>query len=77
MGRLKTAAKSGNNIRMLKTLQNMLAERLENTKSDRDFASLSRQLVQVSAEIQELENAESKKTTSLSEMRAKLKVVSE
>lgn len=77
MGRLKKAAKSGDNLQMLIMLRDLLAERLENTKSDRDFAALSRQIVSVTAEIEQLQKESVGKTTSLSAMRARLKVVSE
>jgi len=77
MGRLKTAAKSGDRLKALIELRDLLAGRLEGAEADRDVAALSRQFVQVTAEIDEIRNATTEKTSSLSEMRAKLKVVSE
>lgn len=77
MGRLKTAAKSGDRLKALIELRDLLAGRLESAEADRDIAALSRQFVQVTAEIEEIRSQTDVKPTSLSEMRSKLKVVSE
>jgi hypothetical protein len=75
MGRLKTAAKSGDRLKALIELRDLLAERLESAEADRDVAALSRQFVQVTAEIDEIRSRTETKPTSLSQMRSKLKVV--
>ena len=74
MGRLTTAAKSGDRLKALMELRDILAGRLESAEADRDVAALSRQFVQVTAEIEEIQKENSGKTTSINEMRKKLKV---
>ena len=69
------AAKSDSRLEALIELRNLLARRLDKCESDRDLAALSRQFVQVTAEIDELRGADSSKTVSLTDFRNKLKVV--
>lgn len=52
---LITAAKSGDRLETLIALRDLLAERLQNTTSGRDVASMSRRLMQAVAEIETLE----------------------
>lgn len=73
MGALQSAAKSGNRLKALTELRDILAIRLETAESDRDVASLSRQFVLVTKEIEEIRSS-AVKTTSISEMREKLRV---
>lgn len=49
------AAKSGDRLETLIALRDLLAERLQNTESGRDVASMSRRLMQAVAEIEALE----------------------
>lgn len=77
MGRLTSAARSGDRLKALIELRDLLAARLEDAEADRDVAALSRQFVQVTAEIDEIRSRTEIKPTSLTDMRAKLKVVSE
>ena len=70
------AAKSDNRIDALIELRNLIAKRLDQGVSDRDLAALSRQLVQVTAEIDEIRKAGEDKAASLTKFRNKLKVVS-
>lgn len=74
MGKLMQAAKSGDRLRALIELRDLLAKRLEAGPADRDLAALSRQFVQVTAEIEEIRGQTETKPTSLSDMRNKLKV---
>jgi len=76
MGRLTTAAKSGDRLKALMELRDILAARLENAAADRDIAALSRQFVQVTAEIEEIRAGE-RPVSSLMELRAKFKAASE
>ncbi len=71
---VKTAAKE-NRIKALVELRDLLAEHLDKCNSDRDLAALSRQFVQVLAEIDELNGSKDNNTVSLTDFRAKLKVV--
>ena len=75
MGKLYDAAAGDDRLAVLVELRNLLADRLEQCGSDRDIAALSRQLVQVTAEIDEIRKNTMPKVTSLSEMRKKVKVV--
>lgn len=75
MGKLYDAAAGEDRLSVLTELRNLLAARLEECNSDRDIAALSRQLVQVTAEIDEIRKNTVQKVTSLSEMRKKVKVV--
>lgn len=75
MGKLYEAAVDEDRLAILIELRNLLADRLDNCGSDRDIAALSRQLVQVTAEIDELRKATEPKATSIAEMRKKVKVV--
>ena len=49
------AARSGNRLETLIALRDFLAERLQNTDSGRDIASMSRRLMQCMNEIETLE----------------------
>lgn len=75
MGKLLSAAESGNRLKTLKELRDMLAGWLESSACDRDKAALTRQFVGVLAEIEEIENASGSKRTSIADMREKLKAV--
>lgn len=75
MGKLYDAAAGEDRLAVLIELRNLLANRLDKCDSDRDIAALSRQLVQVTAEIEEIRKNTVQKVTSLSEMRKKVKVV--
>ena len=55
MGKLKEAADSGDRLQTLIELRQLLADRLETSRSDRDIASMSRRLMQVCVEIEKLE----------------------
>ena len=72
--RLATAAKSGDRLKTLTELRDLLAERIDKAKYDKDIAPLARRLTQVLSEIDEIEKANMSKVTSLSQMRDKLKV---
>lgn len=52
---LVDAARGGNRLEMLIALRDMLAERLQAAKADRDVASLSKRLMQCAAEIDQLQ----------------------
>lgn len=53
--KLETIAKKGDSLETLKALRDKIANTLDNTKSGRDIASLSRQLQLVLAQIEEIE----------------------
>ena len=55
MGKLIEAATSGDRLQTLIELRQILADRLETSQSDRDVASMSRRLMQVCSEIEDLE----------------------
>ena len=74
MASVKKAAESGDRLKALINLRDLLAERLDNSKSDRDIAALSRQFVQVTAEIDRIKGENKEKVRSLTDMRKKLKV---
>ena len=69
------AAKTESRLEALIELRNLLADRLDKGPHDRDLASLSRQFVQVTAEIDEIRGEDDSKTASIADFRAKLKVV--
>lgn len=75
MGKLLDASGSGDRLKTLKELRDMLAGWLENSSSDRDKAALTRQFVYVLAEIEEIENTSEGKKTSIADMREKLRAV--
>ena len=52
---LISAAKSGDRLKTLIALRDMLAERLQHTESSRDISSMSRRLMQCISEIEVLE----------------------
>lgn len=70
------AAASEDRLKALTELRNLIAKRLDMCNSDRDIAALSRQFVQITAEIEELKNNAGGKEVTLSDFRNKLKVVS-
>lgn len=74
MGSLTKAARSGDRLKALIELRDLLANRLESAESDRDVAALSRQFVQVTAEIETIKKENAGTTTSIDEMRKKLRV---
>ena len=65
MANLTEAAASGDRLQTLKELRGLLAERLEQSNSDRDIASMSKRLMDVTETIEALEqkkaDAEAKK----------------
>lgn len=74
MGKIENAVKDGDRIGTLYALRELLAERLDNCDSNRDIAALSRQLMQVSAEIDEIEKESEATVTSLDAFRKKVKL---
>lgn len=75
MGKLLNASESGDRLKTLKELRDMLAGWLENSSSYRDKAALTRQFVYVLAEIEEIESTGDSKKTSIADMREKLRAV--
>ena len=73
---LLEAAQSGDRLITLIALRDLLAERLQNTSSSRDIASMSKRLMQAIAEIETLEEAkkaeEESTASSLYELRKQL-----
>lgn len=53
---LVTATATGDRLESLIALRDLLAARLQTSKSDRDIAAISRRLMQCLAEIEELKN---------------------
>lgn len=74
MGSIVKAAKTGNRLKALTELRDLLAERLDAGVSDRELASISRQFIQVTAEIEAIEGTSAAKTVSLEDFRRKLRV---
>ena len=70
------AAASESRLKALTELRDLIAKRLDQCNSDRDIAALSRQFVQITAEIDELKNDIKSKEVTLRDFRNKLKVVS-
>jgi len=70
------AAKTGNRLETLKALRSLLSERLQESGSDRDIASMSRRLMQCLTEIEELEKErdESKHGDSIDELRKRFNI---
>lgn len=54
------AAKSGDRLRTLIALRDLLAERLQEADSDRDISSMSRRLMQCISEIEAIRSTRSK-----------------
>ena len=81
MAKLLEAAQSNDRLETMKALRDMLAERLEQSNSDRDVASMSRRLMQCIAEIAEIEEEQRQREEaehgSLAEFRKKFNVISE
>lgn len=74
MEKLVDIAKNGDEIEMLKTLRLTLAQELDYCESGRDIASLSRQFVEVSSRITELEKLKPKeRSTPLDRIKKKTK----
>ena len=73
---LIAAAKSGDRLRVLLALRDLLAERLQTSNADRDIASMSRRLMQTIEEIEELEKERAARSTSaaqhIQEMRSRI-----
>ena len=69
------AARSESRLEALIELRDLIADRLDKYPHDRDVASLSRQFVQVTAEIEAIRGEENEKVASLNDFRSKLKVV--
>lgn len=74
MGKIEKAVKAGERLGTLYALQELLAERLDNCDSNRDIAALSRQLMQVSEEINTIEKESETTITSLDAFRKKVKL---
>ena len=73
---LITATKSGDRLKTLIALRDLLADRLQNTTSTRDISSISRRLMQCISEIETLEEIKRQAEESpfrLSEYRKKFK----
>ena len=75
MGSIFDAAKTGYRLEALTELRNKLAERLDKCNSDRDLAALSRQFMQVTAEIEEIKGSTEIKAASLDDFRSQLRAV--
>ena len=58
------AADSGDKLTLLKALRDKLAETLQESRSSRDIAALTKRLVDVAAEIEELEKLSKPRTIS-------------
>ena len=69
------AAKTEDRLKALIELRNLIAKRLDEGPHNRDLAALSRQFVQVTAEIDALRAEGTDKVASLTNFRSKLKVV--
>lgn len=74
MGKIEKAVKTGDRLDTLRALRELLAARLDACDSNRDIAALSRQLVQVTAEIDEIEKESETTITSLDAFRKKVKL---
>lgn len=75
MSNLLEAAQTEDRLKLLLELRDVLSDRIDRSNSDRDLAALARQLVQVTAEIEEIRNAQPKAVNPLEGFRGKLKVV--
>lgn len=75
MSNLLEAAQTDDRLKLLLELRDVLSDRIDQSNSDRDLAALARQLVQVTAEIEEIRNAQPAAVNPLEEFRGKLKVV--
>lgn len=73
MSSILDAAKTENRLDTLIALRDRLAERLDRCNSDRDLAAMSRQLVQVLAEIEEIRGSTETRTVSLDDFRNKIR----
>ena len=71
---LITATREGDRRETLEALRDLLAERVQNAKSDRDVASMSRRLMQCISEIEEIDRKrESEKAENpISDMQARV-----
>lgn len=65
MGKLVSAAKRGNKREMLVALRDEIAEQIEATGSGRDMAALSKRLIEVVEQIEDLDAAASKSSNPL------------
>lgn len=65
MGKLVSAAKRGNKREMLVALRDEIAEQIEATGSGRDMAALSKRLIEVVEQIEDLDTATSKSSNPL------------
>ena len=65
MGKLVTAAKKGNKRDMLVALRDEIAEQIEATGSGRDMAALSKRLIEVVEQIEDVDAATSKRSNPL------------
>lgn len=73
MANLTEAAASGDRLQTLKELRGLLAERLEQSNSDRDIASMSKRLMDVTETIEALEQkkADAEQISSLDKLYSK------
>ena len=65
MGKLVSAAKRGNKREMLVALRDEIAEQIEATSSGRDMAALSKRLIEVVEQIEDVDAAASKRSNPL------------
>lgn len=65
MGKLVSAAKKGRKRDMLVALRDEIAEQIEATSSGRDMAALSKRLIEVVEQIEDLDAATSKSSNPL------------
>lgn len=56
--KISKVAPSGDRLKTLETLRDVIAETIDGTNSARDIAALSRQMTEVLAEIDEIKKAE-------------------
>ena len=74
MGKIIEATKTGDRLQTLIALRDLLAERLEETKSGRDTAALVKRLMEVSIQIDILTEQQNSPHY-LDEMRARIKII--
>lgn len=72
MGKLSTAARSGDRRQTLVELRNFLAKTLETTNSARDIASISKRLMEVTEELEALPDPEATDKSPIERQREKI-----
>ena len=75
MGTMKETAEEGDRYETLIALRDLIAGWLDEAKYAKDVPPLSKQLVQITKEIEEIEKTGEHKITSIKKMRNKLKAV--